>query len=869
MPSGLVTFLLTDIESSTRLFRRLRDAWPQVLDRHNELVRSAVDAHGGVEFKSEGDALLVAFSSAAAAFAAAVEAQAKLDAEVWPAEAVVRVRMGLHTGIAYPRLGDYIALALHQAARVVGAGNGGQVVASRDAVAAAGEVTGLRVERLGAFRLRDFDGPAELFAVMSRDAPPAQWAPLRALPADGHNLDRPGDAFIGRQEELTVLATLVHPGQVVTLCGPGGMGKTRLATEFGLREADRWPDGIWMADLAALAPGAPIAATVGVALGAGGDGSTDAEQLSAVTDRLRARQALVILDNCEHVLDGARELARRVVAECPSAGVLATSRERLGVPGEQTHVLTPLPVVDAAVELFVERAGRRDSTLAFGLQDRGAIAELCNRIDGLPLAIELAAARTNVQTPREILDDLDSRLATLGARGSPAARRQRTMRDLLDWSYDLLDTAERAVFRRVGVFVGSFELRAAAAAVGDDATDGGDVADIVWSLVDRSLIGIERRDGATRYRMLETARAVAAAYREEAGDAAATRLRLGAHFVDALPFALRGNRDWRARLAPEQATIVQLATDLVADGELAVGYALARLGVEHDFGVTGSGRDVGNTLFRIVDGAPEGPGLARLHLALAQVFAERRDLERSATHLATGRRLVERFGDVDRLGQIALAATESEYSLRLGTPEALEASRAALIAELERPLSDAMRAATLIELSLVEGALGLTTGRDRLAEAALLAERVDDHLLRMFVVSNLAELSLQAGDAVAAAAEQREAMVLSAELGSSLVTAFGLIVAARIAQQAGLDDTAVRLHAAADVLLDDCGYSLLPADRASSDEALAAARRALGDGYDAAQEAGRALALVEAVAIADNVFEGVATGRTSPDATIR
>jgi predicted ATPase/class 3 adenylate cyclase len=868
MPSGLVTFLLTDIEGSTRLFRRLGDGWPPLLDRHHELVRSAVDAHGGAEFKSEGDALLVAFPSAAAAFAAAVEAQANLAREAWPSEALVRVRMGLHTGIAYPRRGDYIALALHQAARVVGAGNGGQVVASRDAVAAAGEVAGLRVERLGAFRLRDFDSPAELFAVLARDAPSARLPPLRAIPAEGHNLDRPGDAFIGRHDDLTALASLVRGGQVITLCGPGGIGKTRLATEFGLQAANRWPDGIWMADLAALPPGAPIAATVGAALGAAADRSTDTDQLSTVIDRLRARQALVILDNCEHVLDGARELARRVVAECSSAGVLATSRERLGVPGEQTYLVAPLPVVEAGVELFVERAGRRDSTLAFGPEDRATIAELCGRVDGLPLAIELAAARSNVATPREILEDLGGRLATLGAHGGSAAGRQRTMRELFDWSYDLLDRPARAVFRRVGVFVGSFELPAVAAAVGDDATDGRDVADIVWSLVDRSLIDIERRDGATRYRMLETARAITAAYRDEADDAAATRLRLAAHFIEAFPFERRGNVSWRARLALDQATITQLANDLVADRELALGFALARLGVEHELGVV-SARDVVTPLSRFVDRAPEGPGLARLHLALAQLYADREQLERSAAHLATGRRLVERFGDVDLLGRVPLVAIESVYHLRVRTPAALQVARAALIAELELPLSDMMRAETLIELSRLEGALGVTTARDRLAEAALLAKHLDDHLLRMFVVNNLAEMSLQDGDVVAAAALQREAMTLSAELGSSLVTAFGLIVAARIAQPAGLDDTAVRLHAAADLLLAECAVLLLPDDRAASDKALAAARRALGDSYDVAYAAGRVLALVEAVGIADSVFEAVGTAATPPDVTDR
>ena len=225
LPSGSVTFLLTDIEGSTRLFRRLGDQYPPLLEQHNRVLRCRLTDHGGVEFKSEGDALLVAFDSAAGAFAAAVDAQRRIGAEPWPADAPIRVRMGLHTGIAYPHDGDYIALALHQAARVVGTGSGGQVVASADAVAAAGTVADIEVRRLGAYRLRDFDGPAELHQLSAVGDTDNAFPALRAIPADGHNVSRPLDAFVGRSTEITELGGLVAPGQLVTLVGARGHGE--------------------------------------------------------------------------------------------------------------------------------------------------------------------------------------------------------------------------------------------------------------------------------------------------------------------------------------------------------------------------------------------------------------------------------------------------------------------------------------------------------------------------------------------------------------------------------------------------------------------------------------------------------------------
>ena len=403
LPSGSVTFLLTDIEGSTPLLRRLGDRYLPLLDRHHQILRHVWERYGGVEFKSEGDALLVVFESAAAACEAAVDGQERLAGEPWPADTPIKVRMGIHTGIAYPRHGDYVALALHQAARVVGAANGGQALASATTVAAAGAARGVRFDRLGAFRLRDFDGPAELWSVQAAGGPPGATTAIRAVPADGHNLRRPTDAFVGRRRERAELAELVAPGRVATIVGPGGMGKTRLATELGLAIAPSWPGGVWFVDLTTVPGGRSIGSVVADALGIT---PKQEDPVADVIEHVGAGRTLLVLDNCEHVVASARSVSTALLAGCPDVGILATSRERLGVPGEQTYLLAPLAGAGEGVELFEERAREHDVSFRLADADRSVVEQICALLDVMPLAIELAAARTTVLTPREILDGL-------------------------------------------------------------------------------------------------------------------------------------------------------------------------------------------------------------------------------------------------------------------------------------------------------------------------------------------------------------------------------------------------------------------------------------------------------------------------------
>jgi len=851
LPSGTVTFLLTDIEGSTRLFRRLGDRYQSVLDLHHRLLRSAWIDHDGVEFKSEGDALLVAFASAADAFVAAVDAQARLRAATWPEDVTLRVRMGLHTGMAYPRDGDYIALALHRAARVVGAGNGGQVLASADAVAAAGPIAGVSARRLGAYRLRDFEGPSVLYEIASSEDPVDRFPALRAVPAEGHNLSRPSDAFVGRVEAMQELADAVEAGRLVTLLGPGGIGKTRLATEFALEVAPKWGEGVWLVDLAALPAAAPIAVAVANALGVD---PGDASPLEAVLDHLRGRNALLLLDNCEHVLASARELARAALADCPAAGLLATSRERLAVAGELTFVVAPLPLPDECVDLFVDRAQRRDSTLRLEAGDRDITLEICRRLDGLPLAIELAAARSNVLAPAEILRSLDDRLASLRRRDDSVAQRQRTLRALIDWSYDLLDPGEQAVFRRLAVFAGSFDLDTAAAAIGHGDVDGHDVAEVVWSLVDKSLVNVERQEGSTRYRMLETISAVAGEHSEDAGDARATRLALAERYLADFPLTNSGAPEWRSRLDLEQATLARLVEPLVDDSEVEMAHALARLGTELPAGRHLLDDALAVLLPLLGPGRPTSRGSARLHAYAARLLVDV-DRTEAEAHLAAARECRQEYGDIDRLGDVLLSGPRVMMSLRDHDEESLRRAEREVTTDLERPVSPMLRAGLLVDLGMVRLALGEPTTREHFAEAASIAQRTGDAVTWLYATNDMAEMELRDGDTAAAARHQREAMHLSLELDIPPVTGFAFVLAARIAQAAGLDALAVRLHAAADALFDEHHLQLLPDDQALSDAVLGAAEANLGHAVHDDVAAGRALSLPEVVAAAEAVFD--------------
>ncbi len=524
-PSGLVTFVFTDIEASTQLLRRIGDRYPPLLQRHQEILRAAWTAWDGCEVKTDGDSFFVAFSVATAAIEACAQAQRDLTFESWPTDAVIRVRMGVHTGLASPHGDDYIALAVHQAARVVDAGHGGQIVVSAETAEQVSDASRQTLATLGRYRVRDFDDPVELFQVAAPDLP-AEFPPLRVLPADRHNLVGAPTTIVGRDDDLRALTDLVAASRLVSVVGPGGLGKTRLVTEHGIRCASDWDHGVWFVDLAPLSDPALVARTVADAVAAPKQAERDA--LATVLEYLRDRRALVIMDNCEHLTVGVARLVDELLRACPGVQVVATSREPLGLRSERIWRLSPLASDDAAVQLFCDRAG-----LTHAPDDalRSTVVELCRLLDRLPLAIELAAARCDVLAPAEILARLGPQPTLLRSGDPTISARQRSLDDTISWSYELLSTGEQLAFRRVGVFAADFGLEASTAAVADDDIDPYDVPELVWSLVSKSLVASEPAAGSTRYRMLNTVRAVAQRRLARSGELASVAVRLGRFYV--------------------------------------------------------------------------------------------------------------------------------------------------------------------------------------------------------------------------------------------------------------------------------------------------------------------------------------------------
>jgi predicted ATPase/class 3 adenylate cyclase len=507
-PSGEVTFLFTDIEGSTRLYQRLGDAFERILDRHRQLCRQAFTAHDGLEVACPGDGFTVAFSRSADAVAAAVDAQRALAAEPWPEAVPVRVRMGVHTGPV--RLtstgGTYMGMTVHEAARVGGLAQGGQILLTEATLRSLGtEQLPTRIEAvsLGSHVLRDIAGPRQLFELRGSGLP--RGFELLSTAAPATNLPAVGD-LLGRTDDLTAAAAAFGRSSLVTVVGPGGVGKTSLALALAHREHQDGRDA-WFVDLAPSAVGSTadeVATVVGAALGLDVDGG-----VAGLAASLEDRTACVVLDNCEHVLAAAAAVAEEVLRRAPSVKVLATSRERLGLAGEAVVPLAPLDP-SAARSLFLERATDAAPTAPVGSDLLPVVDRICERVDRLPLAIELAARRVSVLGVVEIDARLEQRfdLLTAGARGAPS--RQQTLEATIEWSHSLLDADEQALLRRLSVFAGGWDLPAAEAVCGGTPLAPERVLDLLASLVDRSLVTVQHVEGVARYSLLETVRAFAA-----------------------------------------------------------------------------------------------------------------------------------------------------------------------------------------------------------------------------------------------------------------------------------------------------------------------------------------------------------------------
>jgi len=555
--TGALAFLFTDLEGSTRTWEREPQSMHQWLARHDEIAAGAITANGGRVFKHTGDGLCAVFGSAVVAARAACDIQLGLAAAGEAAIGPLRARIAIHSGDARERAGDFYGPTLNRCARLLDVGHGGQVLLSTSAAAPLGDGTsvgdGVALVDLGQHRLRDLQQSMHVWQ-LTLPGIPREFPALRSLDAFVHNLPVQRSSFVGREAEKRGLRDLLAAHRLVTVTGVGGCGKTRLALEVAAGEIDRFSEGVCFVDLSTLLEPNLVSSAIAAALTvpAGGGGS-DERLGTFLTDR----NVLIVLDNCEHLLDACAVVADRLLATCPRLSVLATSREPLALEGERIWRVPSLRLPEGvspdevrrseAVRLFLDRAIAVRPDFALTDENADAVTEICRRLDGIPLALELAAARVAHLSPREIATRLSDRfrLLTSGRRG---IQRQQTLQATLDWSYELLHEPERILLRRLSVFAGGWMLDAAQAVCSGDGLDREAIVDVLGTLVARSLVDVEDRGDHTRYRLLETVRLYAQDRLMTAGEASALRNAHAEWFLRVAETPMEEGQGFQARL---------------------------------------------------------------------------------------------------------------------------------------------------------------------------------------------------------------------------------------------------------------------------------------------------------------------------------
>ncbi|MEX0825226.1 MAG: adenylate/guanylate cyclase domain-containing protein [Acidimicrobiia bacterium] len=801
LPEGTVTLLFTDIEGSTKLLALMGlPAYAQALEEHRGMLREAFVHHGGVEVSTAGDSFFVAFPTASGAVEAARESQQAL------AESSMQVRMGLHTGAPLVADGDYTGADVHLTARIAAAGHGGQVLLSR----ATRELVSVEVTSLGEHRLKDFDHPVAIFQLGSQSFPP-----LKTI--SNTNLPRPASSFVGREREVSEVAALLGNGaRLLTLTGPGGSGKTRLAIEAATQLVPEFAAGVFWVGLAALRDPALVPDTIAQTLGTRDD----------LAGHIGDRQLLVVIDNLEQVVAAAPQLSALIEA-CPRLRMLATSRELLRIRGEVEYPVLPLAETEA-VDLFCSRAG---------VEADDTIHRLCGALENLPLAVELAAARTSVLTPGQILERLTGRLDLLKG-GRDSDPRQRTLRATLEWSHELLSEAEQRLFARLAVFRGGWTLEAAELVAEAD-------LDVLQSLVDKSLV---RRTGP-RFWMLETIRDYAVERLDTSNEAEWARRRHAEHFLalaeEAYPHLTGNPRQWTDRLEAEYDNFRAALDRLQSGGATQLSLQLA--GALWKYWYQRGHYTEGRHRLQIALAADPAPTPARARAlngatamegeggdaAAARVYAEEA--------LALHRSLDDEWGIANSLFMLGFIPESAE-----GLPLLEESAR------LFESLGDE-HYIMLVNNSLAwaYGDLGdLARERALMEENLVRARAAGNRRMELDPLSSLATHALREERFADAYAMLRESVRLTLELNEPLTLAAILMQIAEILAAEGHATTATRLLSSAEAIRERTGGSreYLIARR---DRTLAAVRVRLDDAaFTAAWEQGRTLTVEQTIDLA-------------------
>lgn len=811
MVTPTFAFLFTDIEGSTSLLERLgEDAYSGVLAEHHGLIRRSLADHQGREIATQGDGFFAVFSSPRSCVAAVVAMQQALTAHGWPEGATVRVRMGVHAGEAAETVTGLVGYDVHRAARVAAVAHGGQVLLSSAAAELVREAlpAGTSLHDLGMHRLKDLSHPEHIFqlraAGLERDFPPLRSLDNPALP---NNLPAQSSRFIGRQRELEELRPLVDSRRMVTLTGAGGSGKTRLALQAAAELLDGSGDGVWLVELAGVT--GEEAVVPAIADGLGISVPPGRPVLEALVDALAPQHILVVLDNCEHLIGACAKIVDLLERRCPELHVLCTSREPLGISGEVIYRVPSLSLPTAedaedsesdAVALFLDRAAAQGITIPAGEDSVALMTSVCRRLDGMPLAIELAAARLRSLSLADLSDRLDQRFRLLTGGSRSALPRQQTLRATVDWSYSLLNDTEQAVLRRLSVFAEGFDLQAAEAVTSLADIEIFDITDLVSSLVDKSLMVAEASGGGVRYRLLETIRQFAAEHMvatsadEAVSVATAHRDYFLALAEEAAPHCTRPEqRTWLARLELESANLrraIEHAVETPGGTKLVLRFATALRELWWIRGRTNSLESVLPVLDR--PDAEDDPALLVGALVCAAICAWRQDGALARRLAARCLDLARRLDEPERLVEalwtscaVSYFTGDREDGLRQGE-EAVQ---------LARRLGDDYQLATALAMFLLGYQLASYEEADYeavLAEALGCARRAGDLHLVGLLMNNAACASLRLGALTKARSQLEEAERASPGFGL-LSDTVAVNFAWVLRQEGDLDGAARRL----------------------------------------------------------------------------
>ena len=881
LPTGVVTFLFTDIEGSTRLVQAPGDRFAELLDAHHSILRQAITDHRGVAVSTEGDAFFAAFAAPADAIAAAVQAQQTLAITPWPDGTSVRVRMGMHTGQGLRGGDNYVGLDVHRAARIAGAAHGGQVVVSEQTRALTERAipVGVRLRDLGSHRLKDLDQPEHLHQ-LDVEGLPTDFPPLRSLDLRLGNLPRPLTSLVGREREVAEVAGLLDRQRIVTLLGPGGAGKTRLAIEVATQSARSFADGAWFAGLEAVRETALVASAIATALGVGE--TRDRSAIEALADHVANLRLLLVIDNFEQVLPAAEVVDRLLVAG-PGVRVLVTSRAPLHLYGEQQYRVPPLGVPDLehlprlaeladheSIRLFVERARMAKPDFALTDDSAPAIAEIVARLDGMPLGIELTAARSNLLTPTQMLRRLEHRLAAPSSELAGLPERQRSLRATIDWSHEQLPAPEQVLFRRLSVFAGGGTVEAIETVANVDGAVGAEVLDPVARLVDNSLLRqVVGSDGEARFAFLETIREFASDRLAESGEGELLKRR-HAEFVRDLAVELEPRLMGPTqtspldRLAAERGNIRAALRWATEDGDTAIGMQIATavwrfwqlrsairegrewltaLLAKHDPAVDESTR---SSALTAAGGLAYWQGDTDAGLA---IYEEALAIDR---RLGDERRIAD---GVRNLGFMAVARRDVPTALalfreglerweRIGDQVQIADARASLGA------AEVLSGNVDVARDLVRAALEVMLERGIIPRAA------DNSMALSFI-------ELRRGDTKAAVAYARQGIELAKRLGDRSRAPIMLDAAYAVALDQGRNQDGVMIAGAAAAIRAALGGSV-PAFFVEGDAPLVAARAELGDeDFEAAWAAGQRLEPDVALDAALETLEAIAAARTA------